>query len=93
MRGAQCGTRRTRSRTAGRWWGLAAGLEAATAPVALVVGCDLPFLRPLLLRLLAERALAGARLVVPVHEGERQLLCAAWSRGGAARGARRHRGR
>ena len=32
------------------------------------------------MRLLAERALAGARLVVPVHEGEPQLLCAAWSR-------------
>ena len=60
--------------------GVAAGLEAASAPVAVVVGCDAPLLQPPLLRLLAERARAGARLVVPVHEGEPQLLCAAWRR-------------
>ena len=60
--------------------GVAAGLGAASAPVAVVVGCDAPFLQPPLLRLLAERARGGARLVVPVHEGEPQLLCAAWRR-------------
>ena len=57
--------------------GIAAGLSAATAPVALVVGCDMPFLRPALLRLLAERAAAGRRFVVPMHEGRVQPLCSA----------------
>ena len=63
--------------------GILAGLEATSAPVALVVACDLPFVRPELLRLLAARAEAGARFVVPVHEGQPQLLCSAW-RGDAA---------
>ena len=55
-----------------------AGLEATSAPVAVAVACDLPFVRPELLRLLADRARAGARFVVPVHEGRPQLLCSAW---------------
>ena len=58
--------------------GIAAGLEAATAPVAVVVACDMPYLRPALLRLLAERAAAGARLAVPMHGGRSQSLCSAW---------------
>ena len=57
--------------------GIAAGLEAAAAPVALVVGCDMPFLRPELLRLLAGRAASGAQLVVPLHQGRPQSLCSA----------------
>jgi molybdopterin-guanine dinucleotide biosynthesis protein A len=65
---------------AGPLVGVLAGLEATSAEVALVVGCDLPLVQPALLRLLAERALAGARFVVPVHEGEPQLLCSAWRR-------------
>ena len=60
--------------------GIVAGLEAATAPVALIVACDLPELQPALLRLLAQLASEGARLVVPLHEGEPQLLCGAWRR-------------
>ena len=58
--------------------GVLAGLDATSAPVALAVACDLPFVRPELLRLLAKRAEAGARFVVPVHEGQPQLLCSAW---------------
>ena len=57
-----------------------AGIEATSAPVSVVVACDLPFVRPELLRLLAERARAGARFVVPVHEERPQLLCSAWRR-------------
>lgn len=55
-----------------------AGLEATSAPVAVTVACDLPFVRPELLELLVERAQAGARFVVPVYEGRPQLLCSAW---------------
>ena len=58
--------------------GIAAGLGAAQAPVALVVGCDMPYLRPALLRLIAERASAGSRLVVPLHAGRPEPLCSAW---------------
>ena len=60
--------------------GIAAGLRAAAAPVALVLGCDMPFLRPALLRLLAGRAAAGRRFVVPVHDGRPQPLCSAFRR-------------
>jgi molybdopterin-guanine dinucleotide biosynthesis protein A len=58
--------------------GLEAGLEAATAAVAVVVGCDMPFLEPGLLALLARHTEGGARLVVPVHGGRPQTLCSAW---------------
>lgn len=63
--------------------GILAGLEATSAPVAVAVACDLPFVRPELLRLLLGRVSEGARFVVPVHEGQPQLLCSAW-RGDAA---------
>ena len=46
------------------------------------MACDLPYLAPPLLRLLAARAGAGARLVVPLRGGGGgggpQLLCAVW---------------
>ncbi|MSQ42050.1 MAG: molybdenum cofactor guanylyltransferase [Dehalococcoidia bacterium] len=60
--------------------GIAAGLRAASAPVALIVGCDMPFLRPALLRLLAARAAAGARFVLPSYDGRPQPLCSALRR-------------
>ena len=59
---------------------IVAGLEAASAPVALTVGCDAPQLQPALLRLLGEWADAGSPLVAPLHEGVPQWLCAAWRR-------------
>jgi molybdopterin-guanine dinucleotide biosynthesis protein A len=62
----------------GPLFGIAAGLEAARSEVAMVVGCDMPYLVPALLRLLAARALEGARLVVPLHEGRPESLCSAW---------------
>ena len=55
-----------------------AGLDATSAPVAVAVACDLPFVRPELLQLLVDRVRAGSRFVVPVHEGRPQLLCSAW---------------
>ncbi len=60
--------------------GIAAGLRASVAPVALVVACDMPFLRASLLRLLAERAATGRRFVVPMHDGRPQPLCSAFRR-------------
>ena len=58
--------------------GLAAGLAAAAAPLALVVGVDMPFVDPELLRLLAARAAGGASPLLPLHEGVPQPLCSAW---------------
>ncbi len=56
------------------------GLEAASSPVAIAVGCDAPLLQPPLLRLLAEWAQAGRSLVAPLHGGVPQWLCSAWRR-------------
>jgi len=58
--------------------GIAAGLAAIEAPVALVVGCDMPWLQPALLELLLAHAEAGARLVVPMSDGRPEGLCSAW---------------
>ena len=56
--------------------GIVAGLGATDAPVAVIVGCDQPFVRPALLRLLARRAQEHIA-VVPVMEGKPQPLCSA----------------
>jgi molybdopterin-guanine dinucleotide biosynthesis protein A len=58
--------------------GLATGLARAGGEVALLVGGDMPALRPALLALLAGRAASGGRIVIPVHEGRPQPLCSAW---------------
>ena len=60
--------------------GMARGFAAATSPVCLVLGCDSPFVRPALLDMLIERA-HGHAIVMPVHEGRPQPLCAAYRRG------------
>ena len=52
------------------------GLAAARAPICLVLGCDTPFVQPLLLRLLAARA-RDHPFVVPLHNGHPQPLCSA----------------
>lgn len=61
--------------------GLARGLEAAQAPLAVVVGVDMPFLQPALLRLLLERLRAdietGVRWVLPIADERAQPLCSA----------------
>lgn len=59
--------------------GIAAGLRAASAPVAVVVAVDMPFLQSALLRLLAERVAAGARWALPIAEGRPQPLCSAFA--------------
>lgn len=57
--------------------GIATGLEASSAKVAVVVGVDHPFLRPPLLRLLVERVRAGAPWALPELEGYPQPTCSA----------------
>ncbi len=59
--------------------GIAAGLAAASAPVAIVVAVDMPFLEPALLRLLAARIEANVRWAVPIAEGRPQPLCSAFA--------------
>jgi molybdopterin-guanine dinucleotide biosynthesis protein A len=59
--------------------GLAAGLSAASYPVAVVVACDMPFLNDRLLWHLLN-SLADCDAVVPMAEGRAQPLHAAYSR-------------
>ena len=60
--------------------GMATGLAAAGAPIAIVVGVDMPFLQPGLLRLLASRVGEGARWVLPIAQHRPQPLCSAFAR-------------
>ena len=60
--------------------GIAEGLRAVSCEIAIVVACDMPFLRPRLLRMLVERASAGRRFVVPIYLGRPQPLCSAFRR-------------
>ncbi|MCK9487134.1 MAG: molybdenum cofactor guanylyltransferase [Dehalococcoidia bacterium] len=64
----------------GPLYGMGTGLHAASAPVAVVVGVDHPFLQPDLLRLLADRVRGGARWVLPIADGRPQPLCSAFAR-------------
>jgi molybdopterin-guanine dinucleotide biosynthesis protein A len=58
--------------------GLVAGLQAIHAARAVVVACDLPYLKPDLLRFLLG-VLGPADAAVPVVDGHRQVACAAYS--------------
>lgn len=62
---------------AGPLGGIVAGLAAVGTSVALVVACDIPFIEPSLLRLLAARVREGASAAVPVVDGQAQPLCSA----------------
>ena len=69
---------------AGMLEGIATGLEASSAPVAIIVGVDHPFLRSALLHLLGERVWAGAPWALPVADGHPQPMCSALSRSSLA---------
>lgn len=58
---------------AGVLGGIATAIAAARHPAVIIVGCDMPFLRPEALRLLIERA-DGWDAVVPFAAGERHPL-------------------
>lgn len=60
--------------------GIATGLAAITAPVAIVVGVDMPFLRPELLRLIVGLVTAERRWVLPIASRRPQPLCSAFAR-------------
>ena len=59
--------------------GIAVGLAAATAPVAVVVAVDMPLLEPELLKLLASRIDETHRWVIPVADDRPQPLCSAFA--------------
>jgi molybdenum cofactor guanylyltransferase len=59
--------------------GVIRGLRACPARWAWVVACDLPLLRPDLLRLLLQQAAPGDLAVVPQWRGRIQPLCALYA--------------
>lgn len=63
----------------GPLYGMATGLAAAHGARCLLLGVDMPYLQPSLLRLLVEalRTGDGARWVVPIAEKRPQPLCSA----------------
>lgn len=58
--------------------GIAAGLQVTVAPGTFVCACDMPLLRPALLRLLCV-LLAGHDLVIPERDGRLEPLCAVYA--------------
>lgn len=58
--------------------GLARGLAASNAPWCFVTGCDMPFLNPAVIGLMAEN-LAGCEILVPSLDGKLQPLHAFYS--------------
>lgn len=65
---------------AGPLAGLAAGLGQVTTPWAFVVACDMPYLEPAMVELLADYR-ADYQAVVPVVQGHPQPLAAFYSAG------------
>lgn len=55
--------------------GLCAALEAARHPAVVAIACDMPFVSPELIRLLARHA-PGHDVVVPMRQGRPEPLCA-----------------
>lgn len=80
LRGFEIRLARDRWPDAGPLAGLEAGLRAVSAPLAVVVGADAPWLQPALLRLLAERLAASpeADAVAAVSERGMEPLLAAY---------------
>jgi molybdopterin-guanine dinucleotide biosynthesis protein A len=64
---------RDRTQDAGPVAGLVAGLNACSSELVVAVGCDMPFLDPLLLRWLVAQA-EGADAVIPVVDERPQYL-------------------
>jgi molybdopterin-guanine dinucleotide biosynthesis protein A len=60
--------------------GLAASLGHITTPWAFLVACDMPFVMPSVIELLAQRR-DGYQAVVPVVQGHQQTLAAFYARG------------
>lgn len=60
--------------------GILSGLLAAGNSHVFVMGCDMPFIEPGLVRTICSQALTGADVTVPVVRGFREPLCAVYSR-------------
>jgi molybdopterin-guanine dinucleotide biosynthesis protein A len=58
--------------------GLAAGLDRITTPWAFLVACDMPFIEPVMISILAGYR-SGFQAVVPVVQGHQQTLAAFYS--------------
>jgi molybdopterin-guanine dinucleotide biosynthesis protein A len=58
--------------------GLAAGLDRITTPWGFLVACDMPFIEPAMIALLAGHR-SGYQAVVPVVQGHQQTLAAFYS--------------
>jgi molybdopterin-guanine dinucleotide biosynthesis protein A len=67
------------SAAAGPLAGLAAGLNQISTPWAFVVACDMPFVQPAMVELLADYR-SGYEAVVPVAQGHPQPLAAYYAR-------------
>lgn len=59
--------------------GILSGLLRSVNPHALVIGCDMPFVRKELIRHLVSKVAVGADVVVPVIRGFYEPLCAVYS--------------
>ena len=60
--------------------GIHAGLKYATAPYALMLPCDAPFIQPALIQALLDKIEPEADVVVPVYNSLYQPLCAIYSK-------------
>jgi molybdopterin-guanine dinucleotide biosynthesis protein A len=60
--------------------GLARGLDASSAPWCFAVGCDMPFIRPAVIRYMATR-LDDCDILTPLIEGHPQLLHSFFAQG------------
>lgn len=65
--------------------GILSGLVASGNPLVFVMGCDMPFMEPGLVRLICSQALKGEDVTVPVIRGFYEPLCAVYSRACADR--------
>lgn len=65
--------------------GILSGLLAARNPYVFVLGCDMPFIEPSLVRMLCSLAQGGGEVTVPMVHGFYEPLCAVYSRSSAGR--------
>lgn len=60
--------------------GILSGLRAASNPFSFVLACDMPFVEPALIDLMASKAGPGTDAVVPLIRGLHEPLCAVYAR-------------
>lgn len=65
--------------------GILSGLLAARNPCVFVLGCDMPFVEPALVKMLCSMASEGGDVTVPMIRGFYEPLCAVYSKASADR--------